>query len=517
MERSLRFDQVFWLGVIALFALFVGFNLASNPFLLVFSIVFAVWLVLIPYHAKLAIYLSVATFSSALILPYFPGRPYLWEFAALLAWSGLIITISLRRYAPDTKHYIRKYRWLFVAIACYCVVLIITMSERGFGLRIMGTDQQGGRFYFQQLMCSIFPLLFVLVRMPERTLIKLYVLQCLLTFSFLVSDFALSWAGGLWSNVLQFFELSGDATNFEMQAQRFGIRRFQSLSYIGLGLMLLILLYYKLEDFFSGKALYLVPLAGAVFGVGLLSGHRFLSLILMITCLFLGWTQRFYNLQNILKTSMATIIVLIPLILYAEYLPLSAQRALSYIPGIRIENVARANGEATLNTRRLLRIEGWKMIPEYFWIGRGFTMPTRDYSHIYDPTYITMHVNQGRFYNGFIGLMVNTSVFGTLFMLIFLAAGSYLAFAIMKILRRHGCDDLFTRLCCIVSSLWMANVIAFLFFHGDSEFAMKTFSLQAGLMIACKRSLDYRYSDLPQTLEEPDWKAPDYSRPPLNP
>ena len=503
IESSIRFNQIFWFGVIGLGALFTGFYLASSKFTLTLVAVTLGWLVLLPYHAKLAAYLSIATFSSALILPYFPGRPYMWEFAAFLAWSGLTITISLRRYAPDAARYIQSNRWLFIGVILYCLVLMVTMMERGFGLRIMGTEQMGGRFYFQQLMCAIFPVVFVLVRFDERTLLRLFFLQCVLTLTFLVSDFVFSWGGGSLFGLLQFFELPGDAANFERQAQQFGIRRFQSLSVVGQGLILLILVFHKLDDFFSHKGAYLIPLAAAVFGIGLLSGHRYLSLILIISMIFIAYTQRFYTVKNMLISLAAMIAVLIPLILYANKLPLSAQRALSYIPGIRIDNHARLNGSATLETRRILREVGFKMIPQYFWIGRGFMMPSRDYSHIWDPTYITMHVNQGKFYNGFIGLMVNTGVFGTLSMLIFLGAGSYLAYSVMAHLRLYGCEDAFARMSCIVASVWMANIGAFLFFHGDSEFAMKTFSLQAGLLIACKRCLDYRLGLNPSEDPEP--------------
>ena len=426
----------------------------------------------------------------------------MWEFAAFLAWSGLIITVSLRRYAPDASKYVRENRWLFIGVLLYCFVLLVTMFERGFGLRIMGTDQMGGRFYFQQLMCAIFPVLFVMVRFPEGTLLRLYYLQCILTLTFLVSDFAFSFGGGGLFGLLQFFELPGDAANFERQAQQFGIRRFQSLSVVGQGLMLLILVFHKLEDFFSHKAAYLFPLSALVFGVGLLSGHRYLSLILIIAVLFIAYTQRFYNFKNVLISIGTMALILIPLILFANKLPLSAQRALSYIPGIRIDHHARINGSATLETRRILREVGFQMIPQYFWIGRGFMMPSRDYSHVWDPTYITMHVNQGKFYNGFIGLMVNTGLFGTLSMLIFLGAGTYLAYSIMAHLRLYGCEDWFARMSCILASVWMANISAFLFFHGDSEFAMKTFSLQAGLLIACKRCLDYRLSGNPTDEEE---------------
>lgn len=493
IESSIRFNEIFWFAVIGLGALFIGFYLASSIFILILVFVILGWFLLLPYHARLAAYLSITTFSSALILPYFPGRPYMWEFAAFLAWSGLVITISLRRYAPDANHYIKENRWLFAGVILYCIVLIITMYKRGFGLRIMGTEEMGGRFYFQQLMCAIFPVLFVLVRFDERTLIRLYILQCLLTLTFLVSDFVYS--RGTLFGLLAFFELPGDAANFERQAQQFGIRRFQSLSVVGQGLMFLIFVFHKLEDFFTHKAVYLVPLSAVIFGVGLLSGHRYLSLILMITVIFIAYTQRFYTFKNIFITMTAMIAILTPIILYAEKLPLSAQRALSYIPGIRIDSYARVDGSATLKTRRHLREAGFKMIPQYFWVGRGFMMPSRDYSHLWDLTYVTTHINQGKFYNGFIGLMVNTGVFGTLSMLLFLGAGSYIAYSVIAHLRLYGCEDGFSRMSCIVASVWMANIGAFLFFHGDSEFAMKTFSLQAGLLIACKRCLDYRIEE----------------------
>ena len=43
------------------------------------------WVMLLPYHAQVSFSLAMVTFSSAFLLPMLPGRPYLWEFAALLA------------------------------------------------------------------------------------------------------------------------------------------------------------------------------------------------------------------------------------------------------------------------------------------------------------------------------------------------------------------------------------------------------------------------------------------------
>ena len=85
--------------------------------------------------------------------------------------------------------------------------------------------------------------------------------------------------------------------------------------------------------------------------------------------------------------------------------------------------------------------------------------------------------------------MVNTGLIGTCFMLLFLLASTVVATKVILHLRKHGVDDDFSRVSCIIACLWMANVVAFILLHGDSEYAMKTFSLQAGLLITCQYML----------------------------
>lgn len=489
-ESRLKIQQVFWFGLIGLCAIMMGFYLASSLFTLAFALVAIAWLFLLPYHAQLATALSLTTYTSALILPYFPGRPYMWEFAALLGWSGLIITISLRKFAPDSAEVMRRHRWLFVGMLGYCTVLLVIMFYRGFGLNIFGSSQMGGRFYFQQFTCAIFPVLFIMLRMNEKLLIKLFVIQCLLTTTYFVSDFifASGRAGGLWF-ILNFFEIPGDAASFERMAQQFGIRRYQSLNTVSQGLIFLILVFHNLRDYFTRKGVYLIPLTLGFFAMGLLSGHRYLSLILIVAFVFIAFCQKFYRFTDLLIIGAVSLLGLLVVIANIQSMPLSAQRALSYIPGVKINSMARSDSSGTLETRRLLRQEGVKLIPQYFWMGRGFGVPSRDFSHKWDPSQVTIHINQGRFYNGLIGLMVNTGVFGTLFMSLFLGAGTLIAWRLMSYLRTYGIEDHFSRMTCIVASTWMANIIAFFIFHGDAEYAMKTFSLQIGLMLACRRNL----------------------------
>ena len=478
--------------MIVLLAVGLGYLLAQAPILVVLGLGALGWLVLLPYHSRLAVYLAFATFNSALILPYFPGRPYLWEFAGLLAWTGLAITVSLRQYRKDYSEVIRPNRWLFIASAGYCVVLLVTMFYRGFGFRILGSEVMGGRYYFQQLICAIFPLLFALVKLEETTLLRLFYLQCALTTTYLISDFAFSVAPSQLFFLLQFFELTGDAVNFELQSRTMGIRRFQSLYVVSNGFFFLLLVWFKLREFFSIKGVFLIPATIGVFGIGLLSGHRYLVMIVVVSLLFILYAQKFYDFRNTTIGIGAAILMLAMAYGLANRMPLAAQRALSILPGISVETQARDDGVATLDTRLMLRKIGMAMVPDYFWMGRGFGQAATDNSMQWDPTALTLHVNQGRFYNGFIGLMVNTGVFGTFCMLSFLAAGSVLAWKVILFVREIGCEDKFTRMCTVIAGLYMSNVIAFLALHGDSEYAMKTFSLQAGVLLVCHHLLKAR-------------------------
>jgi len=366
------------------------------------------------------------------------------------------------------------------------------MYYRGFGLRIFGGEQMGGRFYFQQLSCAVFPLLFVVCRIDEKTVVRLFTLQCVLTVTYVVSDFVFALPSGELYVLLQFFELPGDAIGFEMQAQHFGIRRFQSLYFLSGGMVYLILTRYNLKNFFTRQGFFLIPLIVFVMAIGLLSGHRYLVLIVFVMLLFCAYAQRFYTLKHSFISAGALLLLLAFLYGSAIHLPLAAQRVASILPGINIDQQARTDAMGTWETRKIMREIGLELAPQYHWLGRGFGQPSNDYSLLWDPTGISSHIQIGRFYNGVVGLLVNTGIFGTTFMLLFLGAGTALALKIVRLLRTNGCEDNFERVCSLLSGLWMADVIAFLFLHGDSEYAMKTFSLQAGLLLVCHKRLTER-------------------------
>jgi hypothetical protein len=179
---------------------------------------------------------------------------------------------------------------------------------------------------------------------------------------------------------------------------------------------------------------------------------------------------------------------------------LAAQRAISFLPGIEVLEAPRQDASATWEMRRMLRKIGIEMAPEYFWVGRGLGFAASgDVLATAQRDPLLWHISIGRFYNGFVGLMVNTGIFGTIFMLTFLAGGTIVAVRIIRLLREYRWEDPFALVCSVIVSLWLARVIGWLFLHGDSEWALKNFALQAGMMVACHYHLTQRLQALPDS------------------
>jgi hypothetical protein len=502
MDSSLK--AVLGIAILMVLAVMLGVMLVLDVWQLAFMTAGAMWLLLLPYHHVIATHLAVATFGTALLVPFAPGRPFAWEFAALFGWTGAALLLVMRRHHPGTQEMLLKNRFILIGFVGYAITLMLIMRYRGVGMAIMGSSTVGGRFYFQQLACIIFPLLFAIAPPSPTVLTRLFFVQCMLMCTFVFSDMAFVYnlPGSQW--LLQLLEVPVDAFNFAAQVNRFGFRRFQSLYSMSTGLIYLLLVLYPLRAAFTSRGFLLVPALLILFVVGMMSGHRFLSAIIVLTTTFCAFGQKFYNIRNLLISGIGVLLLLVSFYLVAPNLPLAAQRAISFLPGISIDAAARQDADGTWAMRSGLRDIGLKMSADYFWMGRGFGMQADDYAKVWDPTGTEYHIARGRFYNGIVGLLVNTGGAGFLFMAIFFAASSYLAWKVLLLTRRTGASSRFERLACLTASLFFANLIAFLFLHGDSESAAKTFSLQAALLIVCRYHLEHHSGTISRNAVAPN-------------
>lgn len=493
-----------WLILLGLAAI-SGLLIATNLGILILLAAALGWLMTLPYHAQLSVWLTGVMFGAGLLVPFFPGRPKLWELGTVVGWTGLVILLSLRRQAPGYGAALRRYRWMLLGGAGFVIVLLVLMRLRGVGFALFGGSQggavTGGRYYLQQVFSGILPFVFLAVGPSEKALVRICTIQFALAVTFLISDFAFA-LGPAFYPFLYFFDLSTDAFGFEAQARTGGIRRFQSFARIALNGAYLLMVAIPLRRMVSFRGAGWMLLFVMLFGLGLLGGHRGLLSLMGFTTLLMAWTERLWNPLRITIASLLLGAGLLLAYSSAKELPLAAQRTLSALPGIETDAVAYEDGRSTLVGRAVMRNVAFELMPKFWLRGRGLQYAPNLPREVigYDQT-IRENIEIGRFYNGLIGLMVNTGIPGTLCFVIMLGGGSAVAIQILRRFRRFGMRDRFERMCCLIACLWLTSTIYFCLLDGSSDFALTSFALPGALMLAFHQRLLAR--PLPETPHFP--------------
>lgn len=451
------------------------------------------WLITLPYHAHISVWLTGVMFGAGLLVPFFPGRPQLWELGSVLGWTGLILMLALRRQAPGYGAALKRYRSMLLGAAGFVLVLLILMRYRGVGFAIfggsMGDSNTGGRYYLQQVFSGVLPFVFLAVAPSEKALVRICTAQFLLGATYLVSDFAFA-AGPAFYPVLYFFDLSTDAFGFETMAQGGGIRRFQSFARIALNGAYLLMVAIPLRRLVSFRGAGWLLLFGILLAMGLLGGHRGLLSLLGMTTLLMSWTERIWNPLRITIASLVLGCSLLLAYAFAKELPLAAQRALSALPGIELDALAAQDGKNTLDGRYVMRNVAFELMPRFWLAGRGLQYAPNLPREVlgYDPT-VVENIKIGRFYNGLVGIAVNTGMPGTLCFALMLWGGTRVALQILRRFRHYGMHDRFERMCGLIACLWLTSTFYFCVLDGSADFALTSFALPGALMLAFHQRL----------------------------
>ncbi|MCL4178129.1 MAG: hypothetical protein KJ072_10370 [Verrucomicrobia bacterium] len=502
-----RLDAVFWYGGMFVVVFVLSVMLARNWFLAALIGGAAVWAIALPYHAPLALTISMATFNSALIVPFSPGPMTVTDAALLLAWSGVPLVIMLRRFPADTVYMVQTNKAIFAGVLIYLVALGTIIISRGVGFGFLGDSAGGGKVYFRQLVSVILPLLFVVTPVDERNFLRLATLYFMFSLTYLISDAVLAIMPGAANLILSMLQLPTDAAFFEFSTRQFGFRRLQSLFYVCPKIVFALLMYFSLKDVLGRRAWWLIPTILAILAAGLGSGHRANLIHTGVVMIVLFWVQKAYTPRNLILIASTTILGLALLYGTAEFMPAAVQRAISFLPGIEVDSNVAADAAATWSSRIETTRRGAEMIPDYWLLGRGFTryadlIPNS--REVLDS--VAYAVLQGYFLNGFVGLMVNTGLLGTLGLSIFLFAGARLAGNVVGQARAVGFESTLARTASVVASLYFVDLVFFFLLEGNVDWALSRFGMYVGILFACERLLRERLLAETETtgLTEPE-------------
>lgn len=474
-------------------AVVLGLHIPDQPMFiaLVFAGIF--YVATLGMNYRWLAWLMIATFGAAFIVPALPGRPFFWEACAVAAWPSLIVHLALnrRRFGEIVFH--RHQVGALSCLAVYLGVLVILMVVRGVGFRVFGGEQMGGRFYVQQLVLGIVPLLFWLAPWQRGTLLAAFFTGAAMSLSYLVSDLALvyGYGGRATEFLLYFLELPTDAVNFYLGFEQTGLRRFQSFAFVGSALFAVLLVIFPLRRVLTFRGIWIWPLLLGALALGLSSGHRTVLVQAVAVFFLLCAINRLFTPVRLAFGGAMLCVVLGLLYHYAPDLPVGVQRSVSVLPGIRVSQLARDDAYNTLRDRVEVLKLGVKDLPRYLWVGRGFGMDRIDKVPPGLPDDgIFESYRAGIFYNGTFGLLIKTGLVG------FVAAFGFMFFISREalwVLRQvrtaagDGDPDLFGRYCQFAVAKWFAIALFFIFLHGDAGIFLQQLVMPAGVVFACAR------------------------------
>jgi hypothetical protein len=126
-----RFREAIIVGAACLMAVIAGFWLADEAYLFFAIATTALYLGTLAINAKIFAWLLIALQPAALIVPFLPGRPFVWELCALLSWPSLAVwfIINWRRFKELRLDGLEVRAML--AVVAYIIVLIVLMMTRG--------------------------------------------------------------------------------------------------------------------------------------------------------------------------------------------------------------------------------------------------------------------------------------------------------------------------------------------------------------------------------------------------
>lgn len=246
------------------------------------------------------------------------------------------------------------------------LVLVLTATIRGWGLRILGGTHWGGTQYIFVIIALLYFVFSSRVTLSERQIWLTARWFCLL--GLLPAALTIAQHMGVPLGFMRyFFSVSGDASDAEMAVH--AVSRFQALqlpaAHMGVFALLLFDRQFRLTP-------AVIVAAGLSFTFLGLSGHRTMVVLLGLTVLIYLMIRRGTGVARYYwPLVFAMCVALLLIYAFAIHLPIPFQRALSVLPGLRVDAVAAMDAAATTEWR----IEMWRelitMIPTYLLVGRG--------------------------------------------------------------------------------------------------------------------------------------------------
>ena len=383
--------------------------------------------------------LLILSWNLSMVLFFFPGAPALWIIMSAVSLGLTVLQQILKRnvnfiHAPAVT-------WSLIFLAL--VALGTAYLTGGIGIRVLGGgDAIGGKRYIYILGAIIGYFALTSYRItPDRAgwYLSLYFLGALTA---LVGSFG-PWVPASMRIIFALFPVETLASQADVEAGEF--MRLGGVALAGMSALYLILarhgltgmlqiserwrfLPFRFKEGLSINQPWRLLTLPVILAAVLMGGFRMNVVILMVLfgCLF--------YLEGLLRSRLAPlmlmfgVLVLAVCVPYVDKLPLTFQRAVSFLP-LNIDPEARANADSTSEWRLKIWRDVIPSIPQYLLIGKGYTIDARAIDAEGDLTKFDHTEGEeetklaGDYHNGPLSVIIPLGIFGAIGFLWFLGAG----------------------------------------------------------------------------------------------
>ncbi|MCC5847512.1 MAG: O-antigen ligase family protein [Verrucomicrobia bacterium] len=318
--------------------------------------------------------LAVGLMYSGVSFPGLPGALMAYHLFVLLYIGLWVLAVALRPQQIESRKFYAGILMLFL------INIALVMYWRGAGFRFLGDRDWGGFRYVQILLALGFLLSSSYIKLTVRQWkIAMLLLSGLAMLPSLAEFLLLISRGRLYHLYYVVRLRSLTLTAFVASEDELGLVRFYSARSAGTALMMLAFMFVG----FRGLRKYLFCAMMALsFGFIAFTGHRASILELAAFVWLYGFVNvRISYLNYILTSLLGLVLVLMVVYATAVHFPLPVQRAVSFLPNIQVDSVARDNAMETLEWRLNLWKEGWNELrnnPDYWVIGKGYTFSNEE-------------------------------------------------------------------------------------------------------------------------------------------
>jgi hypothetical protein len=367
--------------------------------------------------------LLILSWNAAINPLFLPGRASLW---LLLSVVCLLIAI-LNRAANSAEKFISVPSITRALIIFSAVVVLTGLLTGGFGSRLLGSSQMGGRRYYYLLGAIAGYFALTSRRIPIHRA------------GLCVAGFFLA---GVTAVVANLAYLAGPSSYFlfllftpdyaldqavASVALNPGVVRISGLSWVCPAVYSWLLARYGIRRLLDIRKPWRLLLFLLALFCGLFGGYRSVLVMFLLTFAIMFWLEGLHRTKHVLLLGGIGVVTGALLILFANKLPLSAQRTLSILP-LNLNAMARQSAEVSSDWRLQMWQAALPEIPKYLFHGKGYRIDPREVETALAGAAGTMAfqdswngaLTMGDYHNGPLSVIIPFGIYGALAFLWFL-------------------------------------------------------------------------------------------------